>query len=872
MAQLKLTIKDKAYAWIESLKEDDILRRTAKTKAGKVIGGIVFGFSVLLLLLAFFLFFLRGLTYALAASTWLGGSLPVFLLLLALLGGCFLFMQQAKLLSNKVLIPRLGEKDTIGNPEAFSGSPNNIAELFNAEARESVERAYALASKFKHAQLEPIHFFVGTLESLDASVFFGRLGLRFDQVQDPVGRRLETRQRADQTQVGEAAEKILLQAFANTVKERLDSVPSLEILVAAYESDEFLQDLMLDLGVDKDQFANMAEWIRIHERMRNQYARFRKAAAYKPTGAMNRAMTSVATPILDAFSEDLTTAAVNGHLPMLIGRKRELEEVFRIIEGGRQSAVLVGSEGVGRTTLLGGIAQLMVEERVPKVLQDKRLVRLSIPHLISGVNPSDAQERLLQLFIEVSKSRNIILAVTDIEQMTGISSGGDQTADLASTFVDFLRRTGTFTIATTSPQAYVSSIERSILGRVFEKVDVNEPDQSEAIQMLESKIGGIEYEHKVVFAYSAVEKAVELTDRYMHETYLPKKAITVAREAAQLVSKTRGEDALITGEDIAKIVTEKTGVPTESVNRDEKDALLNLAERMHGRVIGQDDAVTAVAAALRRARAELRAQDRPIATFLFLGSTGVGKTELAKTVAEAYFGNEAAMIRLDMSEYQEQSSINRLIGVPGSRDGGLLTEAVRKKPFSIVLLDELEKAHPDILNVFLQVFDDGRLTDAAGRTIDFTNTILISTSNAGTAYIQDAVGRGDELESIKTHLLEEELKGIYRPEFLNRFDGIIVFKPLTMEDVIQIAGLMVGKVASRLEPKGIFFRAESQAVKELAEKGFDPKFGARPLRRVVQNEVDTAIADALLQGKVQRRDTIVLQPGGSIRIEKGKEL
>ncbi|HLD20781.1 MAG TPA: ATP-dependent Clp protease ATP-binding subunit, partial [Patescibacteria group bacterium] len=421
-------------------------------------------------------------------------------------------------------------------------------------------------------------------------------------------------------------------------------------------------------------------------------------------------------------------------------------------------------------------------------------------------------------------------------------------------------------------QAYTALVERSILGRIFQKVDILEPDQESAIHMLESKIGGIEYEHHVIFSYEAVERAVKLSDRYMHETYLPKKAIEVARETALQVSKSRGQDALVTGEDIAQIVSSKTGIPTMSVAEDEKEKLLGLEEKMHGRVIGQDEAVRAVSSALRRARTELRSQARPIATFLFLGPTGVGKTELAKTVAETYFGSEDMMVRLDMSEYQDASSINRMLGTPGSQSGGLLTEAVRKQPFAIVLLDELEKAHPDILNIFLQVFDDGRLTDSVGRTIDFTNTIIICTSNAGTQYIQDAVGRAEDLEVIKTHLVEEELRGIYRPEFLNRFDGIVVFKPLAQEDVIEITKLFMKAVASRLDPKGIGFRAEDAAVQELAQRGFDPKFGARPLRRLVQEEVDNAIANALLQGEVQRRDTIVLTAGGKIRIEKGEAL
>ncbi len=426
-------------------------------------------------------------------------------------------------------------------------------------------------------------------------------------------------------------------------------------------------------------------------------------------------------------------------------------------------------------------------------------------------------------------------------------------------------------IATTTPQAYAAAIERSVLGRVFQKVDILEPDQNDALQVLESKVGAIEYENNVMFTFEALEKAVQLSDRYMHESFLPKKAIGVAREVALEVARSKGQNASVTGEDVAHVVSQKTNIPLTNVKEEEKDKLLNLEKHMHERMVGQEEAVKSVAAALRRARTNLKSDARPIATFLFLGPTGVGKTELAKTIAETYFGSETSMVRADMSEYQDTQSIHRLIGAPGSDQGGLLTEAVRKNPFSIVLLDEFEKASPEILNLFLQVFDDGRLTDAAGRTIDFTNAILIATSNAGSQYIQDAVAKGEQLETIKTTLIEEELKTTYRPELLNRFDGVIVFKPLSQEEVGQIARLMMNQVAKRLEPKGIFFRAEDDAVAAIAEQGYDPKFGARPLRRVIQERVDDAIANVLLQGEVRRRDTIVLEKDG-IRIEKGKEL
>ncbi len=867
MSKLGVQLGDTTYVWAAVMDEARLTERAAHAKVTRFLWIMSIVKTAVLALLAVLFLMFSDAQNLLTTAFWFDPSWSSVFVYGTMLAILFLWYHKRVTTHRDVTMP-VGED--VGKVEEMDEVDKivNVETLLSPDATKAVEDAFELATKFGHAQVEPLHVFVACLEDVNVSVVFSRLGLTLESVQEPVGRRLSTRPLEKLAQFSQSAQRVILDAFRQAFLEKRESVSALELFAASYQAEPFLQELLLDNHVDENQFWNMIAWLRIHEKMQERYTRFKKAALYKPTGAMNRSMTSVATPMLDAISEDLTTAAVNGRLPMLIDRESEIEELFRVIEGGRQSVILVGSEGVGKTAILAGVAELMVEERVPKILQDKRLVRISIPHLVSGVGPSEAQERLLMVLSEVAKSRNIILAITDVDQLVSDSGGND----LASTLVDFLARSGTFAIATTTPQAYSAVVERSVLGREFQKVDVLEPDHTAAIHMLESKIGGIEYEHNVVFSYEAVEKAVMLTDRYMHETYLPKKAIEIAREAALYVFKTKGKDALVTAEDVSTIVAGKTGIPTTSVASDETEKLLTLESRMHGRVIGQDEAVSAVSAALRRARTELRSQARPIATFLFLGPTGVGKTELAKTVAETYFGSEDMMIRLDMSEYQDSSSIHRMIGVPGSGQGGLLTEAVRKNPFSIVLLDELEKASPDILNIFLQVFDDGRLTDATGRTIDFTNSIIIATSNAGTQYIQDAFSQGEDSSTVKTHLLEEELRGIYRPEFLNRFDGVIVFKPLVEADVLSITELFMAQVAKRLEPKGIGFRAEPEAIALLAQKGFDPKFGARPLRRLVQEEVDNAIATALLEGKVKRRDTIVLEPGGGIRIEEAPAL
>jgi ATP-dependent Clp protease ATP-binding subunit ClpC len=511
----------------------------------------------------------------------------------------------------------------------------------------------------------------------------------------------------------------------------------------------------------------------------------------------------------------------------------------------------------------------MAAEDVPRILQDKRVVVLSIPKLIAGATAADAAERLEQVFYEVAVSGNIILAVPHIEGLIGISAGSAGGIDLAEIFETNVSKQRLLCVATTTPDAYRQQVERSAVGRAFEKLDFPEVDADGAVQISEAKAGAIEAQNDVWFSYDAIDKAVTLSTRYLHDRYLPEKAIEILEEAAYAAARNKGRGATVEGEDVAALISEKAKVPVTAVTEAETQKLLDLEERMHGRVVGQDEAVSAVARAIRRARTEVRSQKRPIANFLFLGPTGVGKTELAKTIAFTYFGREDTMIRLDMSEYQDKTSIHRLIGLPGGEAGGVLTEAVRGRPFALLLLDEIEKAHPDILNVFLQVMDDGRLTDNVGRTADFTNVILIATSNAGSQFIQDSIRQGRPLEEIKAELLERELKGVFRPEFLNRFDGVIVFRPLTAEDVAKIARLMLIGVAQQLEEgKQIQLQATDEALAEFAAAGFDPAFGARPLRRVIQERVQDLLAQALLEGKIGRRDTVILDRGGAYRVVK----
>jgi len=519
-------------------------------------------------------------------------------------------------------------------------------------------------------------------------------------------------------------------------------------------------------------------------------------------------------------------------------------------------------------SIIAGIAARMVEENVPARIRDKRLVQLSTSALLAGTTLTGAQERLINIMNEVARAGNIIFLIDGIDDLVG--SGGQgavQGLDVSETLAEFLGAGQFLTLSTTTVTGYNQFIVNSALGQVLARVDVDEMSTDQAIQVLESKVGMVEYKQQVFFSYDALEQAVVLSKKFLHDQNLPESALAIMTESASFVHTTKGINTLVAGEDVASIVAQKTGIPTTSITDDESTKLMKLEEDMHKQVIGQDEAVSLVANALRRARAEVRSQKRPIANFLFLGPTGVGKTELAKTIARTYFGGEDRMIRIDMSEYQDKSGIYRLIGQPGQQGTGILTEAVRQNPFSLLLLDEMEKADPDVLNLFLQVFDDGRLTDSVGRVIDFTNTIIIATSNAGTAFVQQQIVAGVPLEDIRQTLIHGELKQYYRPEFLNRFDGIVLFRSLTRDETKQIAGLMLGRVKKDIEAKGMSFIVEEAALEALAEIGYDPEFGARPMRRAIQDKVENQLAELILSNTLHRRDRLILGEGAMIRVE-----
>ncbi len=633
------------------------------------------------------------------------------------------------------------------------------------------------------------------------------------------------------------------------------------------------------------------------------------------------------TPKLDKFGRDLTEAAKKGELDPVIGRADEIKRISQIlIRRTKNNPVLIGEPGVGKSAIVEGLAQQIAEGNVPEMLKDKRVISLDLAGMIAGAKyRGEFEERFKDALNEMVKDGNVVLFIDELHTIVGAGSA-EGSMDAANMLKPMLARGELQIIGATTLDEYRRYIEKdAALERRFQPVQVGEPTKEETVQILFGLRDKYEAHHKLKITDEALKAAVELSSRYITDRFLPDKAIDLMDEAAskvrismfltppdirdkekelenirnekeQAIGKQDFEKAAelrdrekqlvkeideikndidkersqikaeVTEEDIAAIVSDWTHIPVKKLTEDEAQKLMHLEETLHKRVIGQDEAVESVAKAIRRARAGLKDPNRPIGSFIFLGPTGVGKTELSKALAEAVFGDEEAIIRLDMSEYMEKHTVAKLIGSPpgyvGYDDGGQLTEKVRRQPYSVILLDEIEKAHPDIFNVLLQVLDDGRLTDSKGKTVDFKNCIIIMTSNIGTGVDEkrNRIGFGDSSKDSEHTDMKEKmmasLKDYFRPEFLNRIDDIIVFHKLDEDNIHSIARLMLGTISKRLEERNIKLSYTDEAVSFLAKAGFDEEYGARPLRRILQQTVEDKLSEEILEGKVHFGDSV----------------
>ncbi len=635
------------------------------------------------------------------------------------------------------------------------------------------------------------------------------------------------------------------------------------------------------------------------------------------------------TPTLDSLARDLTAIAKEEGLDPVIGRSKEIERVIQVLSRRtKNNPVLIGEPGVGKTAIAEGLAQAIINNEVPETLRNKRVMTLDMGTVVAGTKyRGEFEDRLKKVMDEIRQAGNVILFIDELHTLIG-AGGAEGAIDASNILKPSLARGELQCIGATTLDEYRKYIEKdAALERRFQPIQVNEPTNDESIQILKGLRDRYEAHHRVTITDAAIEEAVKLSDRYISDRFLPDKAIDLIDEAASRVrlrsytappnlkelegrleetrkekdaavqsqefekaaslrdseqrlreeldsmknewKKKQGqENTEVTVEDIAQVVTSWTGIPVSRLVEEETDRLLRMEEILHQRVIGQEEAVKAISKAVRRARAGLKDPKRPIGSFIFLGPTGVGKTELARAVAETLFGDEDAFIRIDMSEYMEKHATSRLVGSPpgyvGHDEGGQLTEKVRRNPYSVILLDEIEKAHPEVFNILLQVLEDGRLTDSKGRTVDFRNTAVIMTSNVGASTLRRNKSLGFTVDSEDQNYKDmkgkvmAELKNSFRPEFLNRIDEIIVFHSLEKKHIREIISLMAEQLEKRLAEQGIQFELTEAAKDKISDEGFDPEYGARPLRRALQKQVEDRLSEELLKGTIKKGQKAII--------------
>jgi len=638
------------------------------------------------------------------------------------------------------------------------------------------------------------------------------------------------------------------------------------------------------------------------------------------------------TPFLDHFGRDLTQMARETKLDPVIGREKEIERVVQILSRRKKNnPVLIGEPGIGKTAIVEGLAQSIIEKNIPQVLENKRVINLDMASMVAGTKyRGQFEERLKALMVELQKNENIIIFIDELHTIVG-AGGSEGSLDASNIFKPALSRGEIQCIGATTLDEYRKYIEKDgALARRFQQIMVDPPNVEETILILSGLRYRYEDHHKVTYTDEAINNAVKLSERYVSDRFLPDKAIDVIDEAGArkrlssmeipteirdmekeiadvvkekelaveqqeferaanlrdtqeklkgtllekkaLWRKSKAEERLLVDEStIAEVLSTMTGIPLSRLAEEESKKILHLEEELGKRVIGQDEALQAISRSIRRSRAGLHNAKRPIASFIFLGPTGVGKTELAKTLAESLFDSEDALVRIDMSEYMEKFAVSRLMGAPpgyvGYEEGGQLTEKIRKKPYSVILLDEIEKAHPDVFNILLQILDDGLLTDSYGRHVNFRNTIIIMTSNAGTRDVkksgQVGFGKANDLTNyaaMKSKVMDE-LKRIFNPEFLNRVDETLVFAQLTKKEIAQIVDIQLAEVASRLVDRDITMIVTPEVKAHVVDEGFDPILGARPLRRAIQRLIEDPLAEAFLSDAFHDGDTIQLEMG-----------
>ncbi len=796
-------------------------------------------------------------------------------------------------------------------------------EKFTPQAREAIRLAEEASRTLSHGSVGTEHLLLGLLEEGTgvASRVLSECGVEKEKVielmQELISGSNALKTRSEMWTP--RAERVLENSYHEAVRFKAPLVGTEHILIAIIRENDCVATRILNtmgVSVQKiyvDLFSAMGE----------------DAPAGREDAQTGRGKKG--TPVLDSYSRDLTALAREGKLDPVIGRNREISRVIQILSRRtKNNPCLIGEPGVGKTAVVEGLAQMIVSGNVPETIAGKRVVTLDLSGMVAGSKyRGEFEERIKKVLAELRDDGDVLLFIDEIHTIIG-AGGAEGALDASNILKPSLARGELQLIGATTIEEYRKYIEKdSALERRFQPVTVDEPDEEASIAILKGLKGKYEEHHKVTITDEAIEAAVKLSARYINDRFLPDKAIDLIDEASSKVrlqsfveppeirslekdienleeqkeaairteayekagdikkkqekkrekieklrlkwEKEKAARKLVVGEgEIADVVSGWTRIPVKKLAEEESERLRNLESILHERVVGQEEAVTAVSKAIRRGRVGLKDPKRPIGSFLFLGPTGVGKTELSKALAEAMFGTESALIRVDMSEYMEKHSVSKMIGSPpgyvGYDEGGQLSEKVRRNPYSVILFDEVEKAHPDVFNILLQVLDDGHITDAQGRKIDFKNTVIIMTSNAGAENIISPKRLGfasanDEQENYKfmKDRVMEEVRRLFKPEFLNRIDDIIVFHPLNREHMKEIAGIMLKTIEKRSQAQlHLTLNVTDQAKEFLIDKGYDEKYGARPLRRTIQNLLEDKLAEEILDGSIKEGDTVLI--------------
>jgi ATP-dependent Clp protease ATP-binding subunit ClpC len=781
----------------------------------------------------------------------------------------------------------------------------DIARLLNDQARDLLARAAQQAAASGSPDLDAVHLLWAATQLPAARKQLQQAGVDTEALARRIKSLAGTRTARDEvTSLSPAAKRVLLDALTQSQTAGASYIGPEHILLAlAQNSDNLAGRLLSEVVGD---------------------ARGLRAVAGGAPGASAAAGAHAPsdTPTLDQYGRDLTAEAREGRLDPVIGRENEVEQTMEVLtRRTKNNPALIGDPGVGKTAIVEGIAQRIVNGDVPSTLAEKRVIALDLARMVAGTKyRGEFEERLKSVIDEVREHANEVVLFLD-ELHTVVGAGAAEGAmDAGNMLKPALARGELHVIGATTVEEYRKNIEKdAALERRFAPILVSEPSVDDTIEILRGLRDRYEAHHQVKITEEALVAAAELSDRYVTGRFLPDKAIDLvdqasarvqlraetapsgAREQQQRIAALKREKdsavaaedytradqlqkqieqaesernatrekpkepPLVTSDDIAEVVSRATGIPVSQLTQEERERLLHLEDQLHARVIGQDEAVDAVAEAVRRSRAGLSDPRRPVGSFLFLGPTGVGKTELARTLAAALFGDEDRMVRLDMSEFQERHTVSRLLGAPpgyvGYEEAGQLTEAIRRRPYSVLLLDEIEKAHPDVFNILLQLLDDGRLTDSQGHTVDFSHTVVIMTSNLGADRILSAASSGQSLDSLREWLMAR-LREHFRPEFLNRIDEIIIFHGLDTTQLRQITKLLLDQTTHRLHAQDITLEVSDAAIDWLAKQGYQPEFGARPLRRTIQRELDNRLSKMLLDGQIQPGQTVNVDAGG----------